>query len=149
MKRFLIILAAIASMSSVSSAAESLWMTDFTAALERSKKENKPILMNFTGSDWCGWCVKLSQEVFNTKVFKAYAEKNLILMEVDFPQNKPQSAKLRAQNEGLKQALNVEGFPTLFLVNSKLEVITPTLGYYPGGPKVWTDGLDAFVKAKK
>ena len=56
------------------------WMTDYKAALEKAKKENKKVLLNFSGSDWCGWCIKLDSEVFDTQVFKDYAKDNLILV---------------------------------------------------------------------
>ena len=77
------------------------WMTDWEAAKAKSKAENKPILINLTGSDWCGWCIKLEKNVFSTKEFKEFAAKNVILMEADFPKKKEQPAELKKQNAAL------------------------------------------------
>ena len=71
--------------------AELSWGTDATTALAQAKKEKKLVVMNFTGSDWCGWCIKLKKEVFDTKEFAEYAGKNLVLVELDFPRAKKQS----------------------------------------------------------
>ncbi len=147
MKNLLSIFIAATALVSTAFAQESIWMTDFEAARERAEKENKPILMNFTGSDFCPPCIMLAREVFDTPEFKAYAEENLILMEVDFPKTKPQPQELKRQNEQLASALQVQGFPSLYLVTHDLKVITPRLGYYPEGADVWIEGLDKFVKA--
>ena len=64
------------------------WLTDFEAAKAKAKAENKPMLLDFTGSDWCGWCVKLDKEVFSKAAFKDYADAELVLVEIDFPRNK-------------------------------------------------------------
>ena len=77
------------------------WMTNWEEAKAKAKAENKPILINLTGSDWCGWCIKLDKEVFSKKEFKDYAKENLVLVELDFPQGKRQSKKLQEQNEKL------------------------------------------------
>lgn len=146
MKTLLSIFCAVAAVATSAFAKESLWMTDFEAALTRAEKENKPILMNFTGSDFCPPCIMLSKEVFDTPEFKEYAKKNLILMEIDFPKTKPQPYSLKQQNAELARALGVQGFPSIYLVNSKLEIMTPRLGYYPGGPSVWIDGLEKFIE---
>src|SRR5690349_15819737 len=72
-------------------AAEKLnWLTDLPKAQAQAKQEDRMVLMNFTGSDWCSWCIKLDKEIFQTADFAEYAGKNLVLMEVDFPKNKPQ-----------------------------------------------------------
>lgn len=84
------------------------WMTDWEAAKAKSKAENKPILINFTGTDWCGWCIKIEKEVFSKKEFKEYAEKNLVLMEVDFPKKKEQSPELKKQNKALDKEFAIE-----------------------------------------
>ena len=147
MKRFFTIIIAIASLATAAIGAESGWMTDFEASRQKAEKENKPILMNFTGSDFCPPCIMLTKEVFDTPEFKKYATENLILMEVDFPQSKPQSPSLKRQNASLAQALEIHGYPSLYLVTHDLKVLTPRLGYYPGGPEVWIEGLEKFIKA--
>jgi protein disulfide-isomerase len=77
------------------------WLTDWEAAKAKSKTEDKPILINLTGSDWCGWCIKLEKSVFSKKEFKEFAAKNLILMEADFPRKTKQPADLKKQNAAL------------------------------------------------
>jgi len=115
------------------------WMTDLKAASDRAYAENRLVLINFTGSDWCGWCIKLKGEVFNTGEFNAFAERHLTLVEVDFPRNKPISAQQRAINQGLAEKYGIQGYPTVILLNSKGNQIG-RLGYMAGGPK-------AFIKA--
>ena len=121
------------------------WMTDYKAALELAAKENRPVLLDFTGSDWCGWCVRLDKETFSQPEFKTFAEKNLVLVELDFPNNKPQSDEVKKQNKALQEKYGVQGFPTLVLLNSAGKEIARNPGYLPGGPK----GLIAWVEAAK
>lgn len=118
------------------------WESDFAKAAERAKKENKPMLLDFTGSDWCGWCIKLDKEVFSKKAFKDYAESSLVLVEVDFPQGKKQSAKEKKQNEELQQKYGVSGYPTIILLSSDGQKVLGKTGYRSGGP-------DAYVKHLK
>lgn len=115
------------------------WGTDYKAALAEAKKENKPILMDFTGSDWCMWCIKLSKDTFSKPAFKDFASKNLVLLELDFPNATKQSDEVKKQNEKLQAKYNVEGFPTLVLLNSEGKEIARNVGYLEGGP-------DAFIK---
>src|SRR5690242_722587 len=79
-------------------AAETEWLTDVPAAIARAKSEHKVVLLDFTGSDWCPWCIKLKGEVFETPEFAAFAKENLVLVEVDFPHSKPQSAEQKQAN---------------------------------------------------
>ncbi|MEI6073328.1 MAG: thioredoxin family protein [Verrucomicrobiae bacterium] len=118
------------------------WLTDYKAALEQAAKENKPVLLDFTGSDWCGWCVKLDKETFSEDSFKKFAAGNLILVEIDFPRNKPQSDEVKKQNRELQAQFGVDGFPTLVLLDSKGKEIAKNPGYLAGGP----DALIAWVK---
>jgi len=118
------------------------WLTDYKAALEQAAKENKPVLLDFTGSDWCGWCVKLDKETFSEASFKKFAAGNLILVEIDFPRNKPQSDEVKKQNRELQAQFGVDGFPTLVLLDSKGKEIARNPGYLAGGP----DALIAWVK---
>src|ERR1700742_793487 len=88
-------------------AAEPEWMTDVPAAQAKAKAEHKMVLLDFTGSDWCGWGIKFKKEVYSTPEFSEYAAKNLILVEIDFPHDKPQGAELKAANKELQAKYRV------------------------------------------
>jgi len=90
------------------------WYFDLNAAQQASEKSSKPILGFFTGSDWCGWCIKLQKNVFSKDEFKTWAKENVILMEIDFPRRTQQEADLAAQNRNLQQLFKVTGYPTVF-----------------------------------
>ncbi len=124
-------------------ASGSVWMTDMDAAMKLAEKTGKPILADFSGSDWCGWCVKLDQEVFAKKIFKDFAKKNLILVLIDFPRSKPITEKLKKQNKALAAKYNIRGYPTVLLLDSKGKVIVKT-GYRRGGAQKYVD----FLKSK-
>ncbi len=100
-------------------AAELIWETDMMKAYDRSKKEKKPIFALFTGSDWCIWCKKLQSDVFAKKDFVEWANKKVILLEVDFPRYKQLPPELAQQNNGLLQTFQVAGYPTVWLFNMK------------------------------
>ena len=91
------------------------WLVNLDEAYALSKKTNKPIMANFTGSDWCGWCKRLSAAVFVKDDFKAWAKKNVILLELDFPRGKPIPDAIRTQNANLQQAFQVSGYPTIWV----------------------------------
>src|SRR5689334_4181309 len=82
-------------------AAETEWLTDLPKALAKAKAENKVVFLDFTGSDWCPWCIKFNKEVVSTAEFKDYAAKNLVPVEVDFPRGKRQTSELKKANEEL------------------------------------------------
>lgn len=109
-------------------------MSDFGAAQSQAKAEGKPMLLDFTGSDWCGWCIRLDEEVFSQDAFKAYAAANLILVELDFPRKKNQSAELKAQNKALSEKYGVRGFPTIVVLSPAGDLLGTT-GYRRGGPE--------------
>ena len=94
-----------------------MWFTDYEKVYAKSVKENKPIMANFTGSDWCGWCKKLKKAVFDTKVFQDWASKNVVLFELDYPRRTPQSEELKKQNGQLQQTFGrfVRGYPTVLI----------------------------------
>ena len=116
------------------------WITDYDAAMKIAEKEGKTVLINFTGSDWCGWCKKLDREVFDTEEFKAYAAENLVLLKLDFPRKKQLPAEEKKQNQMLLSKHGVRGFPTIMLLDSKEKVIQRT-GYRRGGPQAYIDHL--------
>lgn len=124
----------------------STWLTDLTKAQSQARTEKKAMLLNFTGSDWCGWCIRLQREVFSKPEFDEYARKNLVLVEVDFPKRKAQSdAQLRA-NRALAQRFSVEGYPTLVVLDSAGKELG-RLGYEPGGPKPFLARLSKMTGA--
>ena len=96
--------------------AEAVWLTDFEAAKKQAAAENKPILMFFTGSDWCGWCKRLHEDVLDKEEFQDFAKDGVILLELDFPRTKELSADLKKQNDALNKKFKVEGYPTMVLV---------------------------------
>jgi thioredoxin-related protein len=124
-----------------------IWLTKYTDALKYAKKFDRPILVNFTGSDWCGWCVKLKKEVFDKKEFKEFASTDVILFEADFPNRKKQSAAIKGQNKKLKEKFGITGYPSIILLNSKGEKITKT-GYKEGGPVKYVEMLREMLEGK-
>jgi thioredoxin-related protein len=133
------------------SAAVEDWMTDFNAAKEKAAKEKLDILVDFSGSDWCGWCQKLDAEVFSKPEFLTEAKKQFVLVVLDFPKQEENKAKipeaLRKSNEELAKTLNVQGFPTVFLMDSKGAPYAQT-GYKAGGPEAYLKELKDFRDKK-
>jgi thioredoxin-related protein len=118
----------------VSSSASEGWETDYSAALVQAGNERKLVLLDFTGSDWCVWCMKLSKDIFSQPQFKEFAAKNLVLVELDFPTRRALPDALKAQNDALATKFAVEGFPTLVLVDAAGKEVARHVGYLPGGP---------------
>lgn len=135
---------AVAGLATVSIAAEG-WLTDFEQAKKLAAEKDLPILADFSGSDWCGWCIKLDKEVFSEEAFKAYAEDNLILFLADFPRSKEQSDEVKEQNKALSGKYGVRGFPTVLLLDADGEVIERT-GYQRGGPEAYVDHIKKLLK---
>jgi len=126
--------------------AESGWQNDYKKAQEEAKAANKFLLLNFTGSDWCGWCIKFDREVLSQPQFKDYARDNLVLVELDFPRRKPQSADVKKQNLELAQRYEVLGFPTIVVLNSDGQKLWHFDGYFPGGPEAFIAQLEKLRK---
>ena len=93
------------------------WLVKIEDAYAESKKTGKPILANFTGSDWCGWCKRLTKAVFVEDEFKKWAKDNVILLELDFPRRKQLPDEIKQQNYQLQQAFRVSGYPTIWVFN--------------------------------
>lgn len=127
------------------SSSDSLWLTDFDKALKIAKETKKPILLDFTGSDWCVWCIRLDEEVFSKNSFKSFAKKNLVLVEIDFPRKNNQDSFLRKQNNRLKAKYEVRGFPTIVLLDFNGNLIDKT-GYVKGGPNRYISHLKKLLK---
>jgi len=123
---------------------EGLWLTDFEAAKTRAAELQRPILADFSGSDWCGWCIKLDKEVFQQKEFKSFAENKLVLFLADFPRSVSQPQGLKQQNEMLMEKYGVEGFPTILLLDAKGRVLAQT-GYQHGGAAAYVKHLEELL----
>lgn len=114
------------------------WMPTYKEALKKSKKEKKPILIYFTGSDWCGPCKILDKNLFHTEKFKNLADKNLILLEIDIPRRLDIiSPKKMIENKSIQKKYKVNAFPTLMIVNHRGKKLAEKKGfvivdyYYP------------------
>jgi len=125
-------------------AAELEWQTDLAKAQAQAKKENKLVMLDFTGSDWCGWCKKLDAEVFSKSDFSEYAKKNLVLVEVDFPRFKKLSVDQQKANNALQEKYKIEGYPTIIVLDGEGKQVGQ-LGYMPS-PKPFIDQLDKMKK---
>ena len=116
------------------------WMTNYETTLNLSNKDTKPVLMLFTGSDWCGWCIKLDNEVFKSQDFITKAKDSFHFLKIDFPVNKNLPSKQIQQNNQLIAIFDIKNFPTLVLLDEKQQVITK-IGYQPGGGDKYADYL--------
>ena len=131
------------------------WHTDMNKASEIALKTKKPILLFFTGSDWCGWCIRLQKEVFTQPEFAKWAKDNVVLVELDFPRRKQLAPKLAQQNNELQQMFGVRGYPTVWFVKPttvdkkvSLDRLGST-GYVAGGPEAWLAGANQILATKK
>ena len=117
------------------------WTDDYDKGLAQAKTEKKMSLLDFTGSDWCGWCIKLDKEVFSQAEFTDYAKSNLVLVELDYPRSKEQTKELKEQNAKLQKEFKIQGYPTIIVLNSEGKKVGE-LGYQPGGPKAFIAELE-------
>jgi protein disulfide-isomerase len=122
------------------------WLTDFEKAQAQARAQNKALLINFTGSDWCPPCLMLEREVFKQPEFTEYAAKNLVLLMVDFPRIKMQSLEERAANRKLAERYEIDGFPTIVLLDLSGKKIGE-LGYMAGGPKPFIAAIEQLSEA--
>ncbi|MEP6931934.1 MAG: thioredoxin family protein, partial [Flavobacterium sp.] len=120
-----------------------------------SNKENKPMLLFFTGSDWCGWCIRLQNEVLKTPEFTKWASLNVVLVELDYPKRTPQAPEIKSQNNELQQAFGIQGFPTIYFTSAEsidgkvnFKGLGQT-GYVAGGPSAWLAVAEGIVHPKK
>jgi protein disulfide-isomerase len=144
MKKILITLAATLILAGVH-AADANWQTDLPKAQAQAAREKKMVLLDFTGSDWCGWCIKLNKEVFSQPAFIEYAKTNLVLVEVDFPNHKKLSPEQKQANDALAKKYKIEGYPTIIVLNGEGRKVGE-LGYQPGGPKAFIAELEKLKK---
>lgn len=133
------------------------WYADYDEALKVAKEQKKDLLVDFTGSDWCGWCIRLNKEVFDHESWQKGVADDYILVALDFPNDPEIKAKVPnpKRNEELQREFGVGGFPTILLMNVEGEVFART-GYQAGGPEKYlehmttiaTEGRMALAKSK-
>lgn len=135
---------------------DQVWYSDVKEAMKVSKKSKKPLMLFFTGSDWCGWCIRLQKEVFKTPEFTKWAKDNVVLVELDFPRKKQLPAELQKQNMELQQTFQVRGYPTVWIVNATTNKEKQvnfeqlgTTGYVAGGPSKWLEGANQILANNK
>jgi thioredoxin-related protein len=116
------------------------WTTDYKAALEQAKAEDRRVFLFFTGSDWCGWCKRLNREILSTPEFQKFAGEKLVLVELDFPKSKPQAGAVKAQNAKLARQFRIEGYPTVIVLDSTGKKVGE-LGYQEGGPAPFIEAI--------
>ena len=131
------------------------WETNLEKATVVSIKTKKPLLLFFTGSDWCGWCIRLQKEVLKTADFAAWAKENVVLVELDFPRRSPQLSEIQKQNMEMQQIFEVRGYPTVWFANPtkkdgkiNLDKLGST-GYVAGGPEKWLEVANQILATKK
>jgi protein disulfide-isomerase len=124
---------------------DSGWQTDFAAAQKIAREKKLPILADFSGSDWCGWCIKLDKEVFSQDIFKNWAKDNVVLFLADFPRKNTQSEEIKKQNRALMDKYGVQGFPTVLILDAEGNMLQQT-GYIKGGPQVYVDNLKVLLQ---
>ena len=118
------------------------WMTDFAAAKKKATAEKKDLLVDFTGSDWCSWCIKLDKEVFQLDAFKKGVADKYVLVEIDYPKDSSKmSDATKKQNEGLKGKYAIQGYPTILLMDAQGRPFART-GYQDGGPEKYLTHLE-------
>ena len=144
--RLFLVAAAVSLVFASLTRAESDWLHDWNKAQEEAKANHKLLLLNFTGSDWCGWCIKLDKDIFSQPQFKNFAHDNLVLVELDFPRRKSQPTEEKKQNVHLAQQYEVLGFPTIVVLNSDGQKVWKFDGYFPGGPEAFIAQLQKLPK---
>ncbi len=143
MKKLLFILLLTTGTTAIAQESSLTWHTDLGPAVEKAIAEKKPLLMFFTGSDWCGWCKRLQAEVFVRPEFEKWANENVVLMELDYPRRTAQPEQLQQQNMNILRMFGVRGYPTIWFVNpTKKESDINfgkigSVGYVRGGADPW------------
>jgi len=120
------------------------WSTDFSQTLAQARADGKLVLLHFTGSDWCPWCIKFDHEVLETDQFATYAQNKLELVLVDFPRTRPQADALKQANRALANQYHVTGYPTYVLLDDAGKELGRQVGYAEGGPGTFIAELERF-----
>lgn len=118
------------------------WYQKFEEASELSMKTQKPIFAFFTGSDWCGWCMRLQSTVFAKDAFKIWADQEVILLELDFPRRKELPEDIKQQNYELASIFQVRGYPTVWIFNTTFNATTQKLEIAPLGSTGYPSGAE-------
>ena len=153
MKKLLTLLLIVAFFSNAR-AQELTWYNNLDKAIEISKQTSKPLMLFFTGSDWCGWCHRLQNEVFKLPEFVTWAKSSVVLVEVDFPRAFQLAPEIQNQNNHLQQDFQIQGYPTVWFVNATKKDGSITYerlgqtGYVAGGPPAWLQVANGFLKKK-
>jgi thioredoxin-related protein len=124
------------------------WQEDVPAALDQAKESGRYVLMNFTGTDWCVWCIRLDREVFQQPEYKSFADGNLVQVMVDFPKRKAQTPERKQANAELMKKYGVQGYPTLILLAPDGREAA-RMGYRRGGAAAYVDHLKSLIEADK
>jgi protein disulfide-isomerase len=133
-------------LAAVAHASDLQWRTDLPGGLKQAQLKGRLVLLDFTGSDWCPWCIKFDHDVLSTDDFAAYAEDKLELVRLDFPRQTPQSDELKRANAALASQFGVSGYPTYVLLNSDGRELGRQVGYLEGGPTAFIAELDRFSR---
>lgn len=142
---FFTLLLSILSLGATAPSNSDPWLTDYEEAFIKAKREDKYVLINFTGSDWCGWCKRLDREVFSQPQFQAYADKKLVLLKLDYPRRTPQPQEVKVRNQKLAQEFAVRGFPTILIARANQQVVLRT-GYQYGGVENYIAHIEKALK---
>lgn len=166
MKKLILLLFTIVSFTSFAQQIQNDWNTDMNKAIQISQNTEKPLMLFFTGSDWCGWCIKLQKAVFSKPEFVKWATKNVVLVEIDFNRSfrkrisLAQKGKVKLtddENEmiSLSNTFGVRGYPTVWFVTTEVtdegEVNLKKLGSQGASPldvKGWIAGANKILKQK-
>ena len=126
---------------------DGVWMADFDAAVAVAKKDGKNLLVDFTGSDWCGWCKRLHKEVFAHEIWETTATKEYVLVALDFPRDEAIKKLVPnpERNAELSEKYGIEGFPTILLMTPDGDVFGRT-GYQEGGPEKYLEHMAELKK---
>lgn len=124
------------------------WTSDYAGAKKQAAESKKDLLIDFTGSDWCGWCIKLNDEVFKKDAFKEGVKDTFVLVELDFPKDESKLTEaVKAQNKELGEKYAVQGYPSIVLTDAEGRPYAST-GYEEGGPEKYVEHLNELRKGK-
>ena len=126
--------------------ASDLWSTDYAASIAQAAASKKPVLLEFTGSDWCPPCMKQNKDVFEQPAVGKFAKDKLVLVKLDFPRRKEQEAAIKERNQNLAAQYGVTGFPTIILLNSEGKELARQSGYGGGGVAGFIDWANKNLK---
>lgn len=126
--------------------ASEIWSTNYNESLQKAASQNRMVLLEFTGSDWCPPCKKQAKDVFEKPSFEEFAKDNLVPVKLDFPRRSEQSAETKAANQALAQKYNIDGFPTLILLDSKGTELAREVGYGGGGVEAFIAWVNKYKK---